>query len=180
VGLSILYGNFIQLSGQDSEQTDGRERLGTAYVVRAIAYRTIGLLAAVAVVVIFILPGRGPSGLKTFFAGVAKAAHWIAVFWLVRRSHLIYSQCLLTILDARGALGHSAEHLGLRCRRGRLLPPGGLWTTRPASGARSRICFCVGFVSDCRLLTQDFSRQIFTIHLRCMAYALACTAYISA
>ena len=82
--LFTLYHTLKNVLGQDYEHIDGREHLGTAHVVRAIAYRAISLLAAAAVIVILTLPGRSPSVVKACFAGTMKAAHWIAVFWLVR------------------------------------------------------------------------------------------------
>jgi hypothetical protein len=82
--LFTLYRTFTHVLGQDYEHIDERERLGTAHVVRAIAYRAVGLLAAAAVIVILTLPGRSPFVVKAFLAGSIKAAHWIAVFWLVR------------------------------------------------------------------------------------------------
>jgi hypothetical protein len=56
--LLTLYHTLTHVLAQDYEHIDGRERLGTADVVRAIAYRAVGLLAAAAVIVMLTLPGR--------------------------------------------------------------------------------------------------------------------------
>ncbi|KAI2483567.1 CAP10 domain containing protein [Pyrenophora tritici-repentis] len=81
-GLLGMYGALIHILGQEIDQIDGRDRFVLGHAVRDIAFRAIGLLAMVAVILMMTaMSAGGLSIIKALMAGSIKAAHWIAVFW---------------------------------------------------------------------------------------------------
>lgn len=128
LGLVGLYASLIRMFERNISYFDGPARLALSDIVRSIASRTIAILAIAAITLMCILwPGSNPYILQVLVAGGLKAAHWVAVFWLVRLPKPEVSLSLLAHLHRlEKSLGKPLQPFGPA-----LLPPTALSTQIP-------------------------------------------------
>lgn len=116
LGLAGTYASLVCIFELDIENTSTPVKSGIAGIVRAIAYRTIGMLAILAVALMFLLlPGTTPYLTRALLTGVVKAVHWIIVLWLAQQIPLEMVATLWTCAVASRAsfVPNASASLGL-------------------------------------------------------------------
>jgi hypothetical protein len=83
LGLVSVYGILIHAYEEDTVHLGDSSQKPMSMFIRAIASRTAGVLAFLAVILLFVWLPDAPLTFKTFAAGSLKAVHWIIVFWIV-------------------------------------------------------------------------------------------------
>ena len=83
LGLVGIYGSLADIFNLGRQYLDEGHRMSTGNVIRSISFRTAGLCIAVTIFVVLSPFGGTFSMVKALFAGIVKALHWTAVFWLV-------------------------------------------------------------------------------------------------
>lgn len=169
-GLIGLYGSLIRIYEPRPEYTNGSVQLRMCHLVRTLASYTLGLLAALAVILLsLLLPKRIIHIADALFAGCIKSTHWLAILWLVR---LHYGQVYgfsLTDADTRNTMGNYTHDLDLCCCRKCLVQSECPCLFRSAADSRPLPGRHIGAVPNHQLIAQDFSRPIHIVHLRHVA-----------
>ena len=180
LGVGGIYTSLLYIFGQDYDQLDGGERAGIRRVVFSIASRAIGLLAIVGIVLEGVWPGSTLAVTNAALAGSLKAAHWIAIFYVVRRSRnpVAFSH-LLTLIGARDALGNRADNLGLCCYVTRLFHPSYRRPTRHRPFILPHGCRSLDSGPNSGLHSENRKGSPIIRRLRLVASSIAHTAHAS-